>query len=163
VNLKNLFGSYSSLRIILVMWLISSGFILFSLTRIDNIVHGTLYNYGLQFSDNWAQPYWAFDRLIYFTMSIPMVLSLLALFSGLLRGGSGEKPVSRRVEPNARNILISCSHCRKVFSKPLVVLDFSGGKRKFVSVCPYCNAVLDSAENEKDTGIIPNVRKEVVH
>jgi putative ABC transport system ATP-binding protein len=32
------------------------------LLQIDQIVHGTLYSYGLQFSNTWAQPYWTFHR-----------------------------------------------------------------------------------------------------
>jgi hypothetical protein len=33
------------------------------LLEIDKLVNGTLYGYGLVFSDNWAQPYWLMFRL----------------------------------------------------------------------------------------------------
>ena len=33
------------------------------IVQIDNLVNGTLYNYGLSFSDNWAQPYWLMLRV----------------------------------------------------------------------------------------------------
>jgi hypothetical protein len=33
------------------------------LLEIDKLVNGTLYSYGLVFSDNWAQPYWLMFRL----------------------------------------------------------------------------------------------------
>jgi putative ABC transport system ATP-binding protein len=36
--------------------------ILAVLLQIDQIVHGTLYSYGLQFSNTWALPYWAFHK-----------------------------------------------------------------------------------------------------
>jgi hypothetical protein len=31
---------------------------LYAFTQIDTIVHQTLYSYGLQFSNDWATPYW---------------------------------------------------------------------------------------------------------
>lgn len=34
-----------------------------SLFQVDRIVHGTLYNYGLEFYYDWAMPYWMFERL----------------------------------------------------------------------------------------------------
>lgn len=34
------------------------------LFRLDNIVHGTLYNYGLQFNYEWASPYWMTLRIV---------------------------------------------------------------------------------------------------
>lgn len=33
------------------------------LTQIDTLVNGTLYNYGLVFDMNWAQPYWLMLRI----------------------------------------------------------------------------------------------------
>lgn len=34
-----------------------------SLFQVDMVVHGTLYDYGLQFYYDWAMPYWMFERL----------------------------------------------------------------------------------------------------
>jgi len=34
------------------------------LLRVDGLVHGTLYSYGLRFDDEWAIPYWTFLRLV---------------------------------------------------------------------------------------------------
>ena len=45
--------------------------------RQDEIVHQDLYNYGLQFNDSWAYPYWTAIRLI-FAMSW---LSIIATIS----------------------------------------------------------------------------------
>jgi len=45
-------------------------------------------------------------------------------------------------------MVISCPKCKKVFAKPLVMLDFAHGKTRLVNVCPYCNAMLGEA-NEK--------------
>jgi outer membrane biosynthesis protein TonB len=35
------------------------------LCLVDNIVHGTLYNYGLQFSYDWAVPYWRLTQIAF--------------------------------------------------------------------------------------------------
>jgi len=50
---------------------------------------------------------------------------------------------------NGNSMVISCPSCKKVFSRPLVMLNFEGGKTRLVNVCPYCNHVLGSAEDEK--------------
>jgi uncharacterized protein with PIN domain len=47
-------------------------------------------------------------------------------------------------------MIISCPNCKKMFSKPLVMLDFSNKKTQLVNVCPYCNAVLGKASDEVD-------------
>jgi uncharacterized Zn-finger protein len=46
------------------------------------------------------------------------------------------------------SMIISCPNCKKVFSKPLVMLDFSNKKTQLVNVCPYCNTVLGRASNQ---------------
>ncbi len=45
-------------RVIPMVFLVCSLVILNAYSQIDNIVHGTLYQYGLQFSTAWATPYW---------------------------------------------------------------------------------------------------------
>jgi len=37
----------------------------FALLQVDSIVHGSLYSYGLQFSDAWAVPYWNSIRVVF--------------------------------------------------------------------------------------------------
>jgi uncharacterized Zn-finger protein len=44
------------------------------------------------------------------------------------------------------HLLATCPKCKKVFGKPLVMLDFSGGKTLLVNVCPYCNYVLGRSD-----------------
>jgi len=41
-----------------------------------------------------------------------------------------------RREPNTRAMLVSCSSCKEVFGKPLVLLDFSGGKEGLCARVP---------------------------
>jgi uncharacterized Zn-finger protein len=160
-------------KIVLLVWLASSGLVMFSQKNVDSIVHGTLYSYGLQFSNNWAQPYWMYARLLYASQFVSIALTVVTLASGFLKKGDGTKPTSKREEicdkavatqeeTSGRTIVISCSSCKRVFSKPLVMLDFSGGKAKLINVCPYCNAVLGKAEEPEDTETIVDPEKEVV-
>ena len=46
-------------------------------------------------------------------------------------------------------MIIACPKCKKVFSRPLVMLDFGGGKPKLVNVCPYCNQALGSTDEKQ--------------
>jgi uncharacterized Zn-finger protein len=76
------------------------------------------------------------------------------------------KPVGRAAKALEQNhMLISCPKCKKVFSKPLVMLDFSSGKTRLVNVCPYCNHVLGSAEEaeKEDVGVFDLEKKKVEH
>jgi len=67
---------------------------------------------------------------------------------------------AKAVEQN--HMLISCPKCKKVFSKPLVMLDFSTGKSRLVNVCPYCNYVLSSEESsEPDVGVLDFEKRKV--
>jgi hypothetical protein len=44
------------------------------MSRMDYIVHGILYRYGLQFSYNWANEYWAIYTSLFVFCSIAMAL-----------------------------------------------------------------------------------------
>jgi integrase len=46
------------------------------LLQIDQIVNGTLYNYGLDFSSDWAQPYW-----LLFRVSLVLIVAAVFLIS----------------------------------------------------------------------------------
>lgn len=155
-------------RVVLVLWLVSSGFVVFLLLKIDDVVHHQLYGFGLQFSFVWAEPYWAFLRLVYLCLGVPMVLSGVVLVLGFLgRGGGVERRVVVRREKvegekNVGNhLLASCPKCKKVFGKPLVMLDFEGGKTRLVNVCPYCNFILGSANENVEVGIVDLQEREV--
>jgi len=154
---KGLFNGFWFVRVVLVLWLVTACFVVFLLGRIDEVVHVWLYDFGLQFSLVWAEPYWGFLRLVYVVLAVPMFLSgVVLVFSVFGRGGGGEVRVVRRevkaVQPLRENhMVVSCPKCRRVFGKPLVMLDFGGGKARLVNVCPYCSSVLGSADvDEKD-------------
>jgi len=191
--------------IVLGVWIVNAVLILFLFTRIDSIVHGQLYAYGLQFSRNWADPYWASVNLIYVFMSVPMILSTIVLGIVLVRKWKikgkhigklslrRQKVVVEEQEPKMENatvaeevqvesaphkpeeseplvepyepkmevineveakennggLLISCPSCKKVFNRPLVMLDFSSGKTRLVNICPYCNHTLGEASDQQ--------------
>jgi uncharacterized Zn-finger protein len=160
---KGLLDNDWFVRAVLVLWLVSAVFVLFLLGKIDWVVHHELYNYGLQFSSEWASYYWGFLSSIYVFFAVPIVLSVS--YFGLkvwrfIRGGrvvvsrkplQPSKPIGRGVKAVEQNhMVISCPKCKKVFSKPLVMLDFGGGKTKLVNVCPYCNHVLEGMEEEAE-------------
>jgi uncharacterized Zn-finger protein len=173
---KDLLDNGWFVRVVLVLWLVSAVFVVFLLGRIDWVVHHELYNYGLQFSLEWASYYWSVLRIIYMFLAVPIFLSV-AYFGFEVwrffrdRGVAvrrkplqPSKPVSRATKALEQNhMLISCPKCKKVFSKPLVMLDFSSGKTRLVNVCPYCNHVLGSAEEagKEDVGVFDLEKKKV--
>ncbi len=185
--------------LVLAIWIVNGIFVMFLLGRIDTIVHSDLYNHGLQFSLEWANPYWESIQLIYGLLGLPMILSMLVFVAMVIRSrnrssnnakleaesgtepdeseprknelenappfsvgeevstdqksskmGSLREPVL--VEPGAEvdvgkanDAANWCPNCGKVFSKPMVMLDFVGGKTRLVNVCPYCSHVLGEA------------------
>ena len=60
------------------------------------------------------------------------------------------------------DMIISCPKCKKMFRRPLVMLDFGGSKPRLVNVCPYCNQILGTSEPEKDVYCSIDVKDEMV-
>ena len=132
MTVKSLLGSPVVLKVAVLLWLVSAGFVVVLFGKIDNIVHGQLYNFGLQFSLDWAVGYWSFARLIYLCLAVPGVFSGVVLVFSVFAKNNGESRVVRRdtrsVNGKTRaakenNMVISCPHCRKMFGKPLTMLD----------------------------------------
>ena len=172
MTVRSLLGSPVVLRVAVLLWLVSAGFVVVLFGKIDNIVHGQLYNFGLQFSLDWAVGYWSFARLIYLCLAVPGVFSCVVLvFSFFPKKNNGE---SRVVRPDTRsanrkmqaskenNMVISCPHCRKMFGKPLTMLDFASGKGKLVNVCPYCNRVLGDVDEKGKADVLVDLDKQVL-
>jgi uncharacterized Zn-finger protein len=65
-------------------------------------------------------------------------------------------------ENQTGDMIISCPKCKKMFRRPLVMLDFGGSKPRLVNVCPYCNQILGSSEPEKDVYCSIDVKEEMV-
>lgn len=62
-----------------VVILASSAAAAYALNMLDTIVHGTLYQYGLQFSYEWANPYWTLLRVLQALLSVIMVATTVGL------------------------------------------------------------------------------------
>jgi hypothetical protein len=144
------------------MWLLSAVSIVVLLNRIDGIVHGKLYNYGLQFSPSWATEYWVFVWLMYVCLALPATLTVVTFGLDLFGKGKDDRPAqAAKATPSngqiqtysGNNMVVSCPSCRKMFHKPLTMLDFGTGKAKLVNVCPYCNHILGGAYEKKPDSI----------
>jgi uncharacterized Zn-finger protein len=113
---------------------------------------------------------------LYVCLSLPAVLGVIALvfsFSKQTHKDQKNKVAAKqkvKLQPVAKqekktkepdsNMVISCPKCNKVFTRPLVMLDFAGGKTKLVNVCPYCNHLLTdtSIENGSNNHFhVPNL------
>ncbi|MEM2742013.1 MAG: hypothetical protein QXD95_07705 [Nitrososphaeria archaeon] len=163
---KNLLENGWIAKITIILWLVSAIFILVLIERIDWIIHHDLYNFGLQFNHEWASAYWTMVKMIYVFLAVPIILSatyfgleIWRLFKGkhdhasideIARLAKLAKPQQKaKTTTQQDHMLISCPKCKRVFSKPLVMLDFSTGKSRLINVCPYCNFVLSWGETEK--------------
>jgi len=159
-------------RISLAIWVVSAVLVIFLLTRFDMLVHGQLYNFGLRFDHAWADPYYFYTQLIYVGLGVPMTLSVfLVALSFTRKIDKAPEPTPKqelKPQPQPRPVVckerkakvkennkgsnsmaISCPSCKKVFTRPLVMLNFEDGKTSLVNVCPYCNHELGNAENEQ--------------
>jgi len=54
-----------AVSLVLVLMAASSLISMISLLRIDSIVHGDLYRHGLNFSPEWALPYWTMSTVVF--------------------------------------------------------------------------------------------------
>ena len=186
--------------VILGAWVISGIVITFSELQIDSIVHVQLYNHGLQFSADWANPYWAAAKTVYASIALPIVMTVIVFALKLVESRKNptgflarrrktpvtkrdavpaqaklqigtvveesellsvsfpqeaDQPKEAKEKPNIQagnGLLISCPTCNKVFNRPLVMLDFSGGKTQLVNLCPYCNYNLGSTVEQRKSG-----------
>ena len=171
---NRLFNSHRFNRVViavLAVWIASAAFGMYLLTRFDTLVHSQLYNYGLQFDHAWADTYYLYAQLMYIALGVPMALSVFFIVIGFKRETSKTSESASELKPKLTqpqprpvvhqerkvevrdngnsSMVISCPSCKKVFSRPLVMLNFEGGKTRLVNVCPYCNHVLGNAENEQ--------------
>lgn len=175
MNLKGLLTSNWSLRIMVIGWIVTASLSLYMLNNLNMIVHESLYDFGLQFNYLWANPYWMYLNLIYATLGASSALAFFAMMIGFYRSKNvapkivkvpqkvaepkivkkqkdkEDKPIvqTKIVKANNSELAISCPKCRKVFSRPMVMLNFEGGETRLVNVCPYCNYDLGQKQEEK--------------
>jgi uncharacterized Zn-finger protein len=177
LGLRRLAGNQWVSRVVLLIWVVSAVFTMFLLNRIDLIVHGDLYNFGLQPSIEWWNPYWFYMRLSLVALGLPITFSIFAIVLSFAKKTDKVPETKAKLQPTPQPVVseepkvkenhigISCPNCKKVFGKPLVMLNFEGGKTKLVNVCPYCNQTLGTAENEESVNTdfqVPDWKKKTV-
>jgi len=151
----------------------------YSLTLLDKIVHGTLYNFGLQFSYDWANPYWMLLRLVQAMIVLAAVFNVVSLVyvyrkyiytKPQVTETKGEKKVVSSTIPEPEPLsetqrmggLVKCTHCNRLFSQPLRMLDFHSDRPRMVNICPFCNEVIPPmlhSEAEKEKKIVLKGKK----
>jgi hypothetical protein len=62
------------------------------LLQLDRLVHGDLYRYGLQYSDEWAVPYWTYFQIVLVICGAVMLVNGLGVGYLLLRVQRGPQP-----------------------------------------------------------------------
>jgi len=154
MGFQTLLWNSTFVRVLLVGWLVTMGLVGYLLFSIDRIVNVDLYNYGLRFDAGWAVSYWSTLRVLAVCLIVPSFLTGATLVMSFLnREDIVKREASQKAKPPAgkvqsvtsENMVISCPKCKRIFSKPLVMLDFTNGKTRFINVCPYCNRVLGNA------------------
>jgi len=78
-----------------IVLLAASAAAAYTLNMIDTIVHGTLYSYGLQFSYDWASPYWTLLRIIQVLLSIVIVTTIADILFTVRTYVTEKKPMAR--------------------------------------------------------------------
>ena len=87
--------------IVLAVWIVNSALIFYLLNQIDTIVNVQLYSFDLQFSKQWADPYWTATRLMMVFLGVPMALSAAVVVAGFSRFRRKAKTAfaKRKTEP----------------------------------------------------------------
>jgi len=75
-----------TLSLVLVLIAASSLVSMISLLKIDQIVHGDLYEYGLQFSYKWAMPYWTMTTIVFGMAWFNIIIAIIFQFYMLIYG-----------------------------------------------------------------------------
>jgi len=134
----------------------------YSLTLLDKIVHGTLYNYNLKFSYDWANPYWMLLRIVLAMIVLAAVFNVVSfvyvyrkyiyikpLVTETRSEKSEKKVISSTIsepeplsETQKMGGLVKCTHCNRVFAQPLRMLDFHSDRPRIINICPFCNEVI---------------------
>jgi len=177
----------------------------YTLTQIDQIVHGQLYSYGLTFSLEWANPYWNLLRVTLILLDVVAVSTVISLALTLHKyrvmkkisdkktrirkpmvatssalHSHKQKPESPYIMPPQQAVtspttprpaatpppspsplppetsgLTKCSHCGKLFTQPLRMLDFQGDRPRIINICPFCNEIVPSSQASKEGSQAP--------
>jgi hypothetical protein len=130
--------------------LIAAITVAYLLTIIDSIVHGQLYQFGLSFSYDWANPYWMVLRISLALLGLIAAASSVNITHFVwskLKSHEKLKEMERtEVVPMETNVgvptLFKCSSCGRSITHPLRMLEFQSQRPKMINICPFCNATV---------------------
>lgn len=168
---NRLFDSLTFSRVViavLLIWIASAVFGIYLLNRFDLFINSQLYYFGLQFDHAWADTYYFYTQLMYITLAAPIALTVISIAAGFKRqtkktSEPAPKLVPNLTRPQPQPVVtqglkaeasenkngMRCPSCKKVFSRPRVMLSIKDGKKRPVNVCPYCRHKLGDAEDNK--------------
>jgi len=137
-----------------ILVLIAAVSVAYLLTIIDSIVHTQLYQFGLTFSYDWANPYWMALRISLALLGIITVaasLNVTFFFWNRLVKPKMVKSVEEEAEETGEEVaplrtgvpsLFQCTSCGRSITHPLRMLDFHSQRPKMINICPFCNATV---------------------
>ena len=114
-------------------------FVFFSLILIDSIVNQQLYGYGLQFSNDWANPYMIASIANY--VMVAFILATLATMAFLYKKQCKTTQAESKLMIE-ESLVYKCGACTKTITKPIKMLDFTQKPIKEINVCPFCHKIL---------------------
>lgn len=85
--------------LVLVLIAVSSLVSMISTLKIDSIVHGDLYSYGLHFNYGWAIPYWIMATIVFAMGWLNIILAVTFQIYLLIRGQRGISESQTSKEP----------------------------------------------------------------
>jgi uncharacterized Zn-finger protein len=133
-------------RIILGVWIVNGFLIIYLITQIDNMVNVQLYNFGLQYSSLWADPYWINSRLIMALLGVSMALSVVVFLAGF------RKPKEKAESPQ----VTLEEETQATLEKNLPVVS----EKKSLAVLEESQVDISKAESEPVTGLEPEIVNE---
>lgn len=159
-----------------ILALISAVSVAYLLTVIDSIVHSQLYQFGLNFSYDWADPYWivlkASLALLGLTATAASMNITYFFWRKVRKPKAIEQEVSRVAEEEAKTevapqdaampSLFRCTSCGRSITHPLRMLDFHSQRPKMINICPFCNATVVPASytySEEVTSAEEDIRR----
>ena len=80
-----------------IIVLAATVFTMYFLNQLDQIVHGQLYSYGLQFDFAWANPYWNILRIIQVLLGVAIAAAAASLAFTIKKDILGKKPTERAI------------------------------------------------------------------
>ena len=123
-----------------IFLLLSYVSIVYLLMSVDQIVHQTLYQFGLEFSYDWANRYWMLLRIslvLLGLMAAAASMNLTFTFWQRLR-----KPGSRTTKAETA----STAHTPSLFQCRSCGRAFRYARRVHINICPFCNTTLVPAK-----------------